>query len=100
MPIAHSRQKATEESVAAVCEQLFRSGKSITARAVHEALEGGHIPVIYRHIRTWEAKHREKYLMLETAVDLSAPAMKALTAIWTAAHNAATSTTQEDHNDK
>lgn len=85
MPAVHSRQIATEENVAQACEELFRKGESITGSAVHAMIKGGSMSVIYRFIETWQQKHRQKFLMMEAALELDSPSVRALEAIWDAA---------------
>ncbi|CAN7517487.1 DNA-binding protein [Pseudoxanthomonas sp. LjRoot168] len=85
MPAVHSRQIATEENVAQACDELFRKGESITGSAVHAMIEGGSMSVIYRFIETWQQKHRQRFLMMEAALDLDSPSVRALEAIWEAA---------------
>lgn len=62
-------QIATPESVAAVCDQLFRRGEAITEVAVRQQLGGGSTPVIYRYIRLWEDAHRRQFLALEAQME-------------------------------
>ena len=62
-------QIATPESVAAVCDQLFRRGEAITEVAVRQQLGGGSTPVIYRYIRLWEDAHRRQFLALEAQAE-------------------------------
>ena len=69
-------QIATPAAVAEACDQLFRSGENITEAAVRALIGGGSTPVIYKHIRAWEAMHRDRFLALEaeaTAVATKAP---------------------------
>ncbi|KAF1702842.1 DNA-binding protein [Pseudoxanthomonas kaohsiungensis] len=93
--VAH---KATPEAVAQVCEKLFRAGEPITGEAVREQLGGGSAPVIYRYIRQWEEALRIRHLTMEAALNLEAPHVKALTAVWHAAAAAAapSRSTEED----
>jgi predicted nuclease with TOPRIM domain len=59
------RVVATEETVAAECDRLFYAGERITLAAIQAALGGGSPNGIYKHMDTWQRKHRDRFVALE-----------------------------------
>lgn len=60
---------ATEESVARVCDALFRAGERIVEATVRERLGGGSSTTIMPLIHLWHTRFRERVLRLETQVE-------------------------------